>query len=309
MASLGIANLCVMAMQEEGTSSEDARAKIWMVDSKGLIVKDRPEGGVTGHKVHYAQVHAPIKNLDEVVRTVKPTVLIGAAAIGGVFTPQLLKQMATLNKRPIIFALSNPTHKAECTAEDAYTHTEGKAVFASGSPFPPVVFNGQTHYPGQGNNSYIFPGVALGVICAGIRHISDEVFLIAAETLAALVTEDDLEKGSLYPPLTTIKDCSLKIAAKIAEYAYKKGFHVSIQCTGLDVCVMCGLENGCTAVQLWCSRVASLVAKETAFIWIASVYPEPKDKEAFVKAQLYDYHYDQSVLPPTYPWPEVANML
>nr|CAD7195183.1 unnamed protein product [Timema douglasi] len=254
-----------MAMQEEGTSSEDARAKIWMVDSKGLIVKGRPEGGVTGHKVHYAQVHAPIKNLDEVVRTVKPTVLIGAAAIGGVFTPQLLKQMSTLNKRPIIFALSNPTHKAECTAEDAYTHTEGKAVFASGSPFPPVVFNGKTHYPGQGNNSYIFPGVALGVICAGVRHISDEVFLIAAETLAALVTEDDLEKGSLYPPLTTIKDCSLKIAAKIAEYAYKKG--------------------------------------------IASVYPEPKDKEAFVKAQLYDYNYDQSVLPPTYPWPEVANML
>nr|CAD7444529.1 unnamed protein product [Timema bartmani] len=282
-ASLGIANLCVMAMQEEGTSSADARAKIWMVDSKGLIVKDRPEGGVTGHKVHYAQVHAPIKNLDEVVRTVKPTVLIGAAAIGGVFTPQLLKQMATLNKRPIIFALSNPTHKAECTAEDAYTHTEGKAVFASGSPFPPVVFNGQTHYPGQGNNSYIFPGVALGVICAGIRHISDEVFLIAAEVmlLSLFAREIAMAQGETEEAIQ-----ELTATVKPADGRARKVF------------------DTISEWQQNCEKGNTDMEKR-----IASVYPEPKDKEAFVKAQLYDYHYDQSVLPPTYPWPEVANML
>lgn len=122
-ASLGIAQLCVMAMKAEGTSEADARAKIWMVDSKGLIVKNRPEGGVTGHKVHYAQDHAPIKTLREVVINVKPTILIGAAAIGGAFTPEILQEMAKNNKKPVIFALSNPTSKAECTAEQAYQHT------------------------------------------------------------------------------------------------------------------------------------------------------------------------------------------
>ncbi|XP_021941862.1 NADP-dependent malic enzyme-like [Zootermopsis nevadensis] len=228
-ASLGIAQLCVMAMQAEGTSIEDARDKIWMVDSKGLIVKDRPEGGVTGHKVHYARNHTPIKNLKDVIREAKPSVIIGAAAVGGVFTPEILRDMASFNKRPIVFALSNPTTKAECTAEAAYTNTDGKCVFASGSPFLPVKYKGQIFFPGQGNNSYIFPGVALGVICTGIRHISDEIFLIAAQALAALVSEEDLDRGSLYPPLNTIQKCSLKIAVKVAEYAYEHGkLHVKL---------------------------------------------------------------------------------
>ncbi|PSN51413.1 NADP-dependent malic enzyme [Blattella germanica] len=227
-ASLGIASLCVMAMMEEGTSLEDARAKIWMVDSKGLIVKDRPEGGVTGHKAEFAKNHAPIKSLGDVVKEVKPTVIIGAAAIGGAFTTEILQDMAKFNKRPIIFALSNPTHKAECTAEAAYTHTNGQCVFASGSPFDPVTYKGQTFVPGQGNNSYIFPGIGLGVICVGIRHISEQVFLVAAKALADLVTEEDLEQGGLYPPLTKIQQCSLKIAARIAEYAYET------ECPGLE---------------------------------------------------------------------------
>ncbi|XP_018914992.2 NADP-dependent malic enzyme isoform X2 [Bemisia tabaci] len=223
-ASLGIAELCVMAMQKEGTSVQDARDKIWLVDSKGLIVKDRPEGGVTGHKTRYAKNHPPVKTLGEVVKKIKPSVIIGAAAIGGAFTPEILKDMGTFNKRPVIFALSNPTSKAECTAEQAYTYTDGKAVFASGSPFDPVTYKGQKFVPGQGNNSYIFPGVALGTICAGIRHISDEIFLIAAQCLAALVTDHDLEIGSLYPPLETIQSCSLKIAVRIADFAYEKGW-------------------------------------------------------------------------------------
>ncbi|XP_049802890.1 NADP-dependent malic enzyme-like [Schistocerca nitens] len=222
-ASLGIAGLCVMAMQKEGTSLQDARDRIWMVDSKGLIVKDRPEGGVTGHKVEYAKNHQPIKNLEDIVKTIRPTVLIGAAAVGGVFTPELLKSLTEFSEHPIIFALSNPTTKAECTAEAAYINTDGKAVFASGSPFDPVTYKGKTFYPGQGNNSYIFPGVALGVICAGIRTISEEVFLISAKALSDLVSEDDLEKGSLYPPLSSIQKCSVEIAVKVAEYAYETG--------------------------------------------------------------------------------------
>ncbi|KAK8378630.1 hypothetical protein O3P69_009374 [Scylla paramamosain] len=222
-ASLGIANLIVMAMQEEGLGEEEARSKIWLVDSRGLIVKDRPKGGITGHKQSFAHPHEPMDGLEDIVRELKPTAVIGAAAIGGVFTPQLLKDMAAINERPVIFALSNPTSKAECTAEDCYKYTEGRAVFASGSPFSPVTLNGQTFYPGQGNNAYIFPGVALGVICTGIHHIEDSIFLMAAKALADMVTEENLSHGRLYPPLSDIRNCSLKIAVYIAEHAYKTG--------------------------------------------------------------------------------------
>ncbi|CAH1373378.1 unnamed protein product [Tenebrio molitor] len=180
-ASLGIAGLCTMAMKAEGISEEEARKKIWMVDSKGLIVKNRPEGGISEHKMPYAQDHAPIKTLAEVVQTVKPTILIGAAAIGGAFTPEILQEMAKNNKTPIIFALSNPTAKAECTAEQAYEHTDGTCIFASGSPFKPVTYKGKTFHPGQGNNSYMFPGIGLAAICVGMRTIGEDAFLIAAE--------------------------------------------------------------------------------------------------------------------------------
>ncbi|CAB0001219.1 unnamed protein product [Nesidiocoris tenuis] len=291
-ASLGIAELCVKAMKTEGTSDADARSKIWLVDSKGLIVKNRPEGGISEHKAKFAHNRAPIKTLTEVVKTLKPSILIGAAAIGGAFTTEILQTMAANNKQPVIFALSNPTSKAECTAEAAYTHTNGTCIFASGSPFPPFTHNGKTHYPGQGNNAYIFPGLALGVISAGIRHVDEDLFLLSAKvrlyciksyridlsssklaepllilrtlypktcwSLADIVTEKDLDMGSLYPPLKTIQDCSLKIAVKIVEAAYKTG--------------------------------------------IASVLPEPDDIEAYIKSLLYDYHYSPAI-PKVYEWP------
>ncbi|XP_063909135.1 NADP-dependent malic enzyme-like isoform X2 [Zophobas morio] len=222
-ANLGIANLCVMAMKAEGTSDEDAHKKIFMIDTKGLIVKDRPEGGISAHKAPFAQAVPHIKTLTEAVKTLKPSMLVGAAAIPGAFTEEILKEMAKNNERPVIFALSNPTSKAECTAEQAYKLTDGKAIFASGSPFDPVELNGKTHVPGQGNNSYIFPGVGLAAMCAGIRTIGEDIFLIAAEALDELVTEEDLEKGSLYPPLSTIQDVSVKIASRIVEYSYKQG--------------------------------------------------------------------------------------
>ncbi|CAH0559306.1 unnamed protein product [Brassicogethes aeneus] len=259
-ANLGIAGLCVMAMVAEGTPEKEARSKIWMVDSKGLIVKNRPEGGISGHKAHYAHEHAPIKTLAEVVKTIKPSMLIGAAAIGGAFTKEILEEMAKNNERPVIFALSNPTSKAECTAEDAYKHTKGKAIFASGSPFKPVTLDGNTFHPGQGNNSYIFPGISLAVICAGIKTIGEEVFLIAAEALANLVSQDDLNKGAIYPPLTKITECSVKIAERILEFAYKQGN--------------------------------------------ATVYPEPRDKEAFIRAQMYNTDYAPAI-PSIYQYPKM----
>merc|ERR1712098_661930 len=206
-----------------GIPYEDAVKKVWLKDSKGLVVKDRPQGGITDHKAPFAHQHVAMADLGEIVRELKPTALIGAAAIPNVFTPEIIKDMATFNSQPIIFALSNPTSMAECTAEEAYTHSEGRAVFASGSPFPTFHGFGRTYEPGQGNNAYIFPGAALGVITAGIHHISDSVFLSAAEGLADLVTPADLAVGRLYPPLSDLREISIKIAVKVAREAYREG--------------------------------------------------------------------------------------
>merc|ERR1712227_1095057 len=187
--------------KREGVPLEQARQRVWLKDSRGLIVKERPAGGLSSHKMPFAHPHEPMEELADIVRKLKPTVLIGAAAIPNVFTPEIIKDMASFNEHPVIFALSNPTSMAECTAEEAYTHSDGRAVFASGSPFPTFTGFGKTYEPGQGNNAYIFPGAALGVITAGIHHISDSVFLSAAEALSEMVTDEDLKVGRLYPPL------------------------------------------------------------------------------------------------------------
>merc|ERR1712179_242434 len=221
-AALGIANLICLALEKmEGISFKEASKKVWLKDSRGLIVKDRPEGGISAHKAPFAHEHAPMAELGEIVKKLRPTVLIGAAAIPNVFTPEIIKDMSTFNEQPIIFALSNPTSKAECTAEACYKHSNGKAVFASGSPFPKYDAEGIVREPGQGNNAYIFPGVSLAVICTGIHHISDAVFLSSAEALANMVTVSDLSVGRLYPPLSTLRDCSIKIAAQVAQDAYQ----------------------------------------------------------------------------------------
>lgn len=238
------------------SSVQSQLTSVSSVCSRGVIVRDRPKGGITEHKLHFAQVSAPIDTLIDAVIKVRPNVLIGASAQGGAFSQEILEKMAEINETPIIFALSNPTSKAECTAEEAYTHTQGRCIFASGSPFAPVTYNGRKYYPGQGNNSYIFPGVALGVLCAGMLTIPEDVFLIAAQSLAGIVSKEDLEKGSLYPPLSSIIQCSMKIAEEIVTYAYKSGQ--------------------------------------------ATVQPEPQNKLAFIKAQMYDLDYPRA-LPPTYP--------
>nr|XP_005995204.1 PREDICTED: NADP-dependent malic enzyme, mitochondrial isoform X3 [Latimeria chalumnae] len=259
-AAMGIAHLITMAMEKEGIPKEEAIKKIWMVDSKGLIVKGRSH--LNHEKEMFAHDHPHLKSLEEVVRQVKPTAIIGVAAIGGAFTEQIIKDMATFNKRPIIFALSNPTSKSECTAEQCYRLTEGRGIFASGSPFNKVTLSdGRTFIPGQGNNAYVFPGVALGIMACGIRHISEEFFLAAAEAIAEEVTEEHLAEGRLYPPLSYIKEVSIKIAVKLVDYAYKND--------------------------------------------MASWYPEPEDKEAFILSHIYSPDYDSFALD-TYTWPEQA---
>uniref|UniRef100_A0A3B4BC53 Malic enzyme n=1 Tax=Periophthalmus magnuspinnatus TaxID=409849 RepID=A0A3B4BC53_9GOBI len=219
-AAMGIAELISMAMEKEGLPKEQSLKKIWMVDSKGLIVKGRDH--LTHEKERFAHEHPQMNRLEDVVREIKPTAIIGVAAVPGAFSEQIIKDMASFNKSPIIFALSNPTSKAECTAEQCYVLTEGRGIFASGSPFDPVNLpDGRTLFPGQGNNAYIFPGVGLGVTACGIRHVTEEVFLIAAEALAEQVTEKDLAEGRLYPPLSSIQEVSLKLAATIMEFAFK----------------------------------------------------------------------------------------
>jgi malate dehydrogenase (oxaloacetate-decarboxylating)(NADP+) len=220
-AATGIADLVVSAMQAEGLSETDARRRNWLVDSRGLVIKERRE--LAEHKVAYAHEHEPISNFLTAIRTLKPTAIVGVAAVGGTFTPEVLQAMAELNERPIVFALSNPTSKAECSAEEAYRHTAGRALFACGSPYDPVTLMGRTFVPRQGNNSYIFPGVGLGAIASGARRITDEMFMSAAHALAQLVTEADLAQGSLYPALPRIREVSAHIAAEVARVAYRRG--------------------------------------------------------------------------------------
>lgn len=220
-AATGIADLVVSAMMAVGLSEADARRRNWLVDSHGLVVKNR--SGLTAHKLPYAHEYMPTGDFLSAIHALKPTAIIGVAAVGGTFTPEVLSTMAQINEQPIVFALSNPTSKAECSAEEAYRHTGGRALFACGSPYDPVPLDGKTFVPRQGNNSYIFPGVGLGVIASGARLVTDEMFMTAAQTLAGLVNDDDLEQGSLYPALPRIREVSTHIAAAVAKVAYKRG--------------------------------------------------------------------------------------
>jgi malate dehydrogenase (oxaloacetate-decarboxylating)(NADP+) len=220
-AAIGIANLVVSAMVAQGLSEPAARARCCMVDSRGLVVKSRAD--LSEEKRQYAQDHAPVGDFLAAVKALRPTAIIGVAAVGGGFTSEVLGEMARINERPIVFALSNPTSKSECTAEEAYRHTGGRALFACGSPFDPVTVNARTFVPRQGNNSYIFPGVGLGAIASRARRITDEMFMAAAHTLAHDVTESDLEQGSLYPALPRIREVSAHIGTAVARVAYRNG--------------------------------------------------------------------------------------
>jgi malate dehydrogenase (oxaloacetate-decarboxylating)(NADP+) len=220
-AATGIADLAVSAMVAQGLTEPAARQRCWAVDSRGLVVKSRTD--LVAHKLPYAHEHAPVGDFLTAIKDLKPTAIVGVAAVGGTFTQAVLEEMARINERPIVFALSNPTSQAECNAEEAYRWTKGRALFACGSPFDPVKYEGKTYVPRQGNNSYIFPGVGLGAISSRARRITDEMFMDAARTLAQLVTESDLAQGSLYPALPRIREVSAHIAAAVAETAYKNG--------------------------------------------------------------------------------------
>ncbi|CAN4089019.1 unnamed protein product [Withania somnifera] len=223
-AGTGIAELIALEMSKQtGALLEETRKKIWMVDSKGLIVKSRMES-LQHFKRPWAHDHETVKELVDAVKLIKPTVLIGSSGTGKTFTKEVIQAMATFNKKPVIFALSNPTSQSECTAEEAYTWSEGQAIFASGSPFAPVEYNGKVFMSGQANNAYIFPGLGLGLIISGAIRVHDDMLLEASEALAAEVSLENFEKGLIYPPFANIRQISAHIAAKVAAKAYELGF-------------------------------------------------------------------------------------
>jgi malate dehydrogenase (oxaloacetate-decarboxylating)(NADP+) len=221
-AATGIANLIVDAMVEEGTSIEEARKRIALFDSKGLVTKTRGDT-LAPTKVPFAQDCENVRTFVEAVRTVRPTAIIGVSAQPSAFNEEVIAEMSRINERPIIFALSNPTSKAECTAEEAYRWSNGKCLFACGSPFPPVSIGGRTFVPRQGNNSYVFPGIGLGCIFAKAKTIPEGIFLTAAKTLADQVSDSDLANGSLYPALSEVRNLSAGIATAVAAYCFDHG--------------------------------------------------------------------------------------
>jgi malate dehydrogenase (oxaloacetate-decarboxylating) len=227
----GIAELVVSALRDEGVDEREARAHIWMVDSRGLVVSDR--NGLEGFKRAFARDPAELAgwdrgvgggiDLEQVARRVHPTTLIGTSATPGLFTQAVVRAVAAGCERPLIFPLSNPTSKAECTPADALRWSEGRALVATGSPFDPVTLDGRTHRIGQCNNSFVFPGVGLGAWVSHARRITDGMFLEAARALASLVEPSDLAEGSLFPRLERIREISHAVACAVVRRAVAEG--------------------------------------------------------------------------------------
>ena len=219
-AATGIGDLLLAAFLEQGLSHDEAVKRLWFVDQHGIIVKSRDD--LMSHNIPYAHDYEQLAFVDA-IKEIKPHILIGATGAPGTFTQEVIEAMSAINERPAIFALSNPTSRAECTAEQAYEWSDGRAIFTSGSPFDAVEMGGKTHQPGQGNNAYVFPGIGLGAIACQAKHIDDAMFLAAADALAHQVSQANLDAGTLYPPLSDIREVSLNIAVAVAEKAYETG--------------------------------------------------------------------------------------
>ncbi|MBO7172959.1 MAG: NAD-dependent malic enzyme [Burkholderiaceae bacterium] len=235
-AATGIANLIAQAICDEtGETIEEARKRCFLYDSKGLVVASRTD--LSHHKREFAHEAEFTKTFEESIEQLRPTAIVGVAAQPNAFNENVIRRMAELNERPIIFALSNPTSKAECSAEMAYRFSNGKALFASGSPFAPVDFNGQHFVPRQGNNAYVFPALGRGATFARSKTMPVGMFLAASRKLAEMVSEEDLANGSLYPSLMDIRPISEEISVAVAEYAYANGLAQNDKPEDLDAAV------------------------------------------------------------------------
>jgi malate dehydrogenase (oxaloacetate-decarboxylating)(NADP+) len=219
-AATGIAELISQAMALEGMDITEARGRNGLFDSHGLIVTSRSD--LLEFKKPFAQDRAPVSTFVDAIKMLKPTGIIGVSTIPKLFNRQVIETMAEINDRPIIFPYSNPTSRSECTAEEAYNWSDGRAIFASGSPFPPVEIAGRTFVPGQGNNVYIFPAMGMAVFATEATRVTQEMFIVAAKAVAEQVSEESLATGLIYPPQSRILEASLHVARRIAEYIFHK---------------------------------------------------------------------------------------
>ncbi|KAL2838642.1 malic enzyme [Aspergillus pseudoustus] len=222
-AGVGVAQQIVEYFKTEGLSETEARKIFWFVDTKGLVTLDRGDK-LPEHKVHFARDDnngQQIGSLDEVIDHVRPTMLMGLSTIGGAFTPAIISKMGLWNQRPIIFPLSNPVSKSECTYGEAIVHTEGRVLFASGSPFDPITYRDKTYHPNQGNNMYVFPGIGLGTILCKASRVTGSMIYAAGQAVSARMSEGELEDGLLYPRLVRIREVSAFVALCVIRAAQK----------------------------------------------------------------------------------------
>lgn len=221
-AATGVAELILAALIDNGISAETARSRLAFVDREGLVTVGRKQ---LRQRIQPFAQHRPPADFVEAIVSIRPDVLIGATGSAGAFSEAAIRAMARHQPRPVIIALSNPTSHTECTAEQAYRWSNGRAIFASGSPFPPVRIDGQCFYPAQGNNAYIFPGIGLGILASGASHITEQMFLAAASTLAHTVLPEELARGSIYPSLSRVREVSRVIAASVCQVAQSQGLN------------------------------------------------------------------------------------
>ena len=220
-ASTGIAELIAQAMTKEGLSIEEARARTILFDVKGLLTKDRDD--LADFQKPFAVDHAPVDSFVDAIRAFRPTAIVGVSTVPKLFNQQVIEAMSEINERPIIFPYSNPTSRSECTAEEAYRWSKGRAVFASGSPFDPVEYEGHTFVPGQGNNVYIFPAMGMAIYATQAKRVTDDMFILAARAVAEQVDQSSLDKGLIYPPQSDILEASTVAAIRVAEYIFDQG--------------------------------------------------------------------------------------
>ena len=224
-AGVGVAKQLVEFFMKEGLSEEQAKNCFWLVDSRGLVTNDRGDK-LADHKVYFSRSDnqgRQFKNLEDVVEYVKPTILMGLSTIGGAFTPKILSRMAEMNDRPVIFPLSNPSSKSECTFAEAIEHTQGRCLFASGSPFPTMEYNGKMLTPGQGNNMYVFPGIGLGAILSKAVNVTQSMIYASGDALSTALTPEERSENWLYPEIGRIRDVSVTVTCGVIRAAQKEG--------------------------------------------------------------------------------------
>lgn len=220
-AGIGLANLLCSALVAEGMTLADAQSRVHMFDVNGLLESTRSD--LVDFQKPYAHPHPPTKDFVAAIKSIEPTTIIGVSTIGGAFTQQVVETMAQVNERPVILALSNPTEHAECSAEQAYTWSKGRAIFAAGVQFPPVHLDGQTFLPGQANNFYIFPAVGMAIYATQAKRVSDEMFIEAARAVADQVPDALLKQGLLYPLQANILETEIKTAVRVAKLVFDSG--------------------------------------------------------------------------------------